>query len=235
MAANSWMQHPVGYEIDPVTNRPVLNDIGAVFTNPVFVWGYLHVVLASLVTGSLIMLGISAWHLRRHGAESPFFRTAKAALVVLVPAILLNLIVGQQARHHRDELPTDEDRRCGGAMEHVPAVLVLGVSDRRRPVRRDPEEDHRDPAPAVGARDGHVERRGAGPQPPERAVPAAVRSGPVHPERLHPVLVDPRDGLLGRAHLPARPLGRVAPASRQARRRRSGSCSPRHGRSSPPS
>ena len=96
MAANSWMQHPVGYEIDPATNRPVLNNIGAVFTNPVFVWGYLHVVLASLVTGSLVMLGVSAWHLRRHGAESPFFRTAKAALVVLVPAILLNLIVGSK-------------------------------------------------------------------------------------------------------------------------------------------
>src|SRR4249919_500885 len=96
MAANSWMQHPVGYEIDPTTNRPVLNNIGAVFTNPVFVWGYAHVVLASLVTGSLVMLGVSAWHLRRDGAESPFFRTAKAALVVLVPAILLNLIVGSK-------------------------------------------------------------------------------------------------------------------------------------------
>ena len=87
---------PVGYEIDPTTNRPVLNNIGAVFTNPVFVWGYAHVVLASLVTGSLVMLGVSAWHLRRNGAESPFFRTAKTALVVLVPAILLNLIVGSK-------------------------------------------------------------------------------------------------------------------------------------------
>src|SRR6478736_836974 len=96
MAANSWMQHPVGYEIDPTTNRPVLNNIGAVFTNPVFVWGFTHVILASLVTGSLVMLGVSAWQLRRHGADSPFFRTAKTALVVLVPAIILNLIVGSK-------------------------------------------------------------------------------------------------------------------------------------------
>ncbi|HMK10742.1 MAG TPA: cytochrome ubiquinol oxidase subunit I [Acidimicrobiales bacterium] len=96
MAANSWMQHPVGYKIDPTTNAPVLNNIGAVFTNPVFVWGYIHVLLASLVTGAVVMLGVSAWHLRRHGAESPFFRTAKAGLVVLVPAIFLNLIVGSK-------------------------------------------------------------------------------------------------------------------------------------------
>ncbi len=96
MAANSWMQNPVGYTIDPETNRPVLNDILAVFTNPVFVWGYLHVLLASLVTGSLIMLGVSAWHLHRDSESTAFQRTAKVALVVLVPAIFMNLVVGSK-------------------------------------------------------------------------------------------------------------------------------------------
>ena len=38
MAANSWMQHPVGYQM--VNGKPVLNDIWALFTNPVFIWGY---------------------------------------------------------------------------------------------------------------------------------------------------------------------------------------------------
>ena len=51
MAANSWMQHPVGYQIDSTTGRPELTSIGALFTNPVFVWGYIHVLLASLMTG----------------------------------------------------------------------------------------------------------------------------------------------------------------------------------------
>src|SRR6202020_1959546 len=36
MAANSWMQHPVGYQM--VNGKPQLNDIWAVFTNQVFVW-----------------------------------------------------------------------------------------------------------------------------------------------------------------------------------------------------
>ena len=96
LAANSWMQNPVGYVIDPETNRPVLNDILALFTNPVFVWGYLHVLLASLVTGSVIMLGVSAWHLRRDSASTAFQRTAKVALVALVPAIFMNMIVGSK-------------------------------------------------------------------------------------------------------------------------------------------
>ena len=65
MAANSWMQHPVGYESDPTTGRPVLNSIGDLFTNPVFIWGYIHVILAALVTGAVVMLAVSAWQLRR--------------------------------------------------------------------------------------------------------------------------------------------------------------------------
>src|ERR1039457_1464576 len=50
MAANSWMQHPVGYTM--VNGKPQLNDIWALFTNPVFVWGYAKVLFASLVTGA---------------------------------------------------------------------------------------------------------------------------------------------------------------------------------------
>ena len=44
MAANSWMQHPVGYVM--VNGKPQLNDIWALFTNPVFVWGYAKVLFA---------------------------------------------------------------------------------------------------------------------------------------------------------------------------------------------
>ena len=94
MAANSWMQHPVGYEINPTTERPELNDIGAIFTNPVFVWGYTHVLLASLVTGTVLMLAVSAWHLRRKSSVEAFRRTAKMAVIVLVPASILSILVG---------------------------------------------------------------------------------------------------------------------------------------------
>lgn len=65
MAANSWMQHPVGYTINSSTGRPQLNDVWALFTNPVFLRGYLHVLLASLVTGAMVMLAVSAWQLRK--------------------------------------------------------------------------------------------------------------------------------------------------------------------------
>ena len=77
MAANSWMQHPVGYTINSKTGQPQLNNVVALFTNPVFLWGYVHVLLASLVTGSLVMLAVSAWHLRRGRAVEAFGRTTR--------------------------------------------------------------------------------------------------------------------------------------------------------------
>jgi cytochrome bd ubiquinol oxidase subunit I len=94
MAANSWMQHPVGYVM--VHGRPQLTDIWALFTNPVFVWGYAKVVLASLVTGAVVMLAVSAWQLRRGRDSAIFGRSARLALVVLLPAILLTMLVGDE-------------------------------------------------------------------------------------------------------------------------------------------
>jgi cytochrome d ubiquinol oxidase subunit I len=95
MAANSWMQHPVGYVMNS-QHQPELNDIWALFTNPVFLWAYPHVILASLVTGSVVMLAISAWHLRRGNSVDAFRRTAAISLIVLAPAVALNLFIGSE-------------------------------------------------------------------------------------------------------------------------------------------
>jgi cytochrome bd-type quinol oxidase subunit 1 len=94
MAANSWMQHPVGYQM--VNGKPVLNDIWALFTNPVFVWGYSKVLLAALVTGAMVMLAVSAWQLRRGANKDVFLSSARLSLVILVPAILFTMLVGDE-------------------------------------------------------------------------------------------------------------------------------------------
>jgi cytochrome d ubiquinol oxidase subunit I len=92
MAANSWMQRPVGYQLNG--GRAQLTDIWAVLTNIVFVWAYLHVLAASLVTGSVVMLAVSAWHLRRRSGAAMFQRSAKLAVIVLIPAAMLVLFFG---------------------------------------------------------------------------------------------------------------------------------------------
>ena len=96
MAANSWMQHPVGYVVNHQTGQPQLNNIWALFTNPVFLWGYAHVLLASLVTGGVLMLGVSAWHMRKRHQVEAFRRAAVISLAVLLPATVLTLFVGSE-------------------------------------------------------------------------------------------------------------------------------------------
>ena len=96
MAANSWMQHPVGYTINRQTGKPQLNDIWAVLTNPVFLWGYAHVLLASLVTGAAVMLAVSAWQLRRGGDRDVFTKSARLALIVLAPAMIFAMLIGSE-------------------------------------------------------------------------------------------------------------------------------------------
>ena len=74
LMANSWMQHPVGYQM--VHGQPQLTNIWALMTNPVFLWGYTHVVLDSIVTGAVVMLAVSAWQLRKKPEGSPFSHTS---------------------------------------------------------------------------------------------------------------------------------------------------------------
>jgi cytochrome d ubiquinol oxidase subunit I len=95
MAANSWMQNPVGYTINSA-GRAQLTSIGAVLTNPVFLRSFVHVLLASLITAAVLMLGISAWHLRRGSHAAAFDRSARIALAIIVPATMLNLLVGSE-------------------------------------------------------------------------------------------------------------------------------------------
>jgi cytochrome d ubiquinol oxidase subunit I len=142
MAANSWMQHPVGYTINSSTGKPQLSNIGQVLTNPVFIRGYLHVLLASAVTGSVVMLSVSAWQLRR-GKQSDVFRpAARLALVVLAPAIILAMLVGSELGVTEDkyqpmkiaasEAQWDTCQPCsfslfqigGGNADHTPTKII---------------------------------------------------------------------------------------------------------------
>ncbi len=94
IAANSWMQNPRGYTINPATGRAELTSIGDVFTNPVFLWGYAHVLMAALIFGGAIMLAVSAWHLRRGNNVHLFRGTAKLGLFVLAVASVLQFPIG---------------------------------------------------------------------------------------------------------------------------------------------
>ena len=193
MAANSWMQHPVGYVM--VNGKPQLNDIWAVFTNPVFVWGYSKVLLASLVTGAAVMLAVSAWQLRHGGDREVFTRSARLALIVLVPAILFTMLVGDElgvieAKYQPMKIAAAEAQwtTCqpcsfslfqigGGNNDHTPTQIL--------------EIPHLLSLLATNHWDGKV----VGLNPVAVAVQQPVRARLLRAERVHPVLVHAGDGL----------------------------------------
>ena len=162
MAANSWMQHPVGYVM--VNGKPQLNDIWAVFTNQVFVWGYSKVLLASLVTGAAVMLAVSAWQLRHGGDQRGVHPVGPARAHRPGPGDPVHHAGRRRARGDRGQVPADEDRGRRGPVDHLPALLVLAVPDRRRQQRPHADPDPGDPAPAVAAGHQPLERQGDRPQ-----------------------------------------------------------------------
>jgi cytochrome d ubiquinol oxidase subunit I len=109
LAANAWMQHPVGYKIEG--NRAIMTDFWAVMTNSTLISSFLHVLTAALVTAAMLMLGVSAWHLRRSqkagAAAHPVFSTsAKLALIVGVIAVTATMFFGDnQARLMETQQP----------------------------------------------------------------------------------------------------------------------------------
>ena len=82
LAANSWMQWPVGYEIDPVTGQARLNDFVAVLTNPYLMHQFPHVILAAWTTGAFIVLGVSGYFLLRRREVAVFASSARVAITL---------------------------------------------------------------------------------------------------------------------------------------------------------
>ncbi|EGV44914.2 cytochrome ubiquinol oxidase subunit I [Bizionia argentinensis JUB59] len=62
LATHSWMQYPVGYEILE-NGKFVLNNFGALFSNPWLLPSYLHNQAGSMVTSSFVMAGVGAFYL----------------------------------------------------------------------------------------------------------------------------------------------------------------------------
>jgi cytochrome bd ubiquinol oxidase subunit I len=99
LAANSWMQHPVGYRINPVTHRTQLTSIVALLTNSTVLAAWPHVIFAAFVTAGLVIVGASAWHLARRTDTEVFQRALRLGLAVTLVAGIATAATGDiQAR-----------------------------------------------------------------------------------------------------------------------------------------
>jgi cytochrome bd ubiquinol oxidase subunit I len=92
LVANSWMQHPVGYEVQ--NGRAELTSVWSLLSSTFALWAFGHAILAGLTAASIVVLGISCWHLARGRNQELFLKAAKLALVIAVPVSGFNLWFG---------------------------------------------------------------------------------------------------------------------------------------------
>ena len=97
LAANSWMQHPVGYRYNPESGRAELTDFGAVLTNSTAVGAFTHTLTACLLTAGVFVMSISAWHLSRDRHTDVLRPSMRIALTTVLLAGIGTAVTGDVA------------------------------------------------------------------------------------------------------------------------------------------
>jgi len=106
LAANSWMQQPVGYEIDAVTGQARLTDFVAVLTNSYLPGQFFHTIFAAWATGAFVVLGISAYYLLRKRDVEVFTSSARTAVTLgLIASVAVAFVGHEQAQHLTEAQP----------------------------------------------------------------------------------------------------------------------------------
>jgi cytochrome bd ubiquinol oxidase subunit I len=92
LALNSWMQTPAGHVFSD--GQWIPQDWLAVIFNPSFPYRLTHMLLASGLTASFVVAGLSAWRLLRAPADAGAAKTLRAGLKVAAVLIPLQILVG---------------------------------------------------------------------------------------------------------------------------------------------
>jgi len=137
LAANSWMQHPVGYSYNPTTGRAELDDFAAVMFNKVQMVTFPHVVLSAYLTGAAFVVGVGFWSMLRKDAtdeDRGLHRLAvrSAAVAVLVAGLGVAVTGDAQGKVMTEVQPMKMAAAEGlyDTTDHAPfSVLTIGRLD----------------------------------------------------------------------------------------------------------
>ena len=106
LAANSFMQHPVGLVDHHGHQRVELTSIWKVMTNSTQLVTFPHTIFAAFMTAAAILLSVSAFHLRRdrEAADPVHRKVAAMSIGVLLAAVVGVSLVG----HVQGQIMTDQ-------------------------------------------------------------------------------------------------------------------------------
>ncbi|MEU7819388.1 cytochrome ubiquinol oxidase subunit I [Catellatospora sp. NPDC049133] len=140
LAANSWMQNPVGYRINPDTGRAELTDIVAVLTNKVALITVPHTVAGCFLVAGGLVTAVAVWHLvRRPGQDTGTYRSAVkigawTTLVAMGAMLLTGDIQGKIMTEVQPMKMAAAEALYESEQPAPFSVLTVGTLDGSRPV-----------------------------------------------------------------------------------------------------
>ncbi|MFC7485224.1 cytochrome ubiquinol oxidase subunit I [Knoellia sp. CPCC 206453] len=100
LAANSFMQNPVGFRYNPDSGRAEMTDFLAILTNKVQLVAFPHVITSAYMVGGAVVMGVGVWLWRRaaqpgasDAADVPMYRKATRLGAVLTLVASLGVVI----------------------------------------------------------------------------------------------------------------------------------------------
>ena len=136
LIANGWMQDPVGSAFNPATMRMELVNFAALVFNPTAQAKFVHTVGAGYVTGSVFVLGISAWYLLR-GMHVEFARRSfRIAAAFGLASAACVIVLGDESGYSVTESQKSKIAAIEAMWETEPApaglTLVASINEREQ-------------------------------------------------------------------------------------------------------
>ena len=94
LAANAFMQHPVGYVFNPETGRAELKSIVAVLTQTTAVSAFFHTIPSAFLTAGALFAGVAGWMVLKDRDQEVARPVMKTGLIVVIVAFVFVGLTG---------------------------------------------------------------------------------------------------------------------------------------------
>ena len=94
LAANAWMQHPVGYTINAEKGRAELTNIVEVLTQKTALATFFHTIPSAIFTGGAFIAGISAWLIIKKKDVEMARPTLKLGAITMILSFIVISVTG---------------------------------------------------------------------------------------------------------------------------------------------
>jgi cytochrome d ubiquinol oxidase subunit I len=96
IAANAFMQHPVGFAMNAAKGRAELTDIWAVLGNKVALAAFPHTLFACFMVAAAVIISVAAYHLARNQNLETMMPALKFGMWTMLAAGALTVLTGDQ-------------------------------------------------------------------------------------------------------------------------------------------